>query len=365
MSLKQQQEPSTELVKQHYKAAMSNIKEALPAIASPLDRLACHTTAKEGLKGKVVVITGGGSGFGRAFTIAASGYGAKVFVSDISVKRVEETAKLAAAKGGEPVTVFPQKCDTSSWEDQVAMFRYARKTYGHIDIVIPNAGVGEVGELLMDHMDASGEPSKPSLATIQVNLVGAIYTTKLGMYHLRENPAKSGKAVVFVGSLASLSGLPLGPCYGTAKHGILGLFRSAFYNGRAEGIAMNCICPWFTETGILEPAMRMGLFGLPLAEIDDVIAAMLRSASDPNFTGNTVVIDAEGILAIPFEQFAAGKSGYFSVFESRAARTISAIRFILDTSRLIKQVITLYWARGIGGGVLVALIAYIVGKSRR
>lgn len=59
--------------------------------------------------------------------------------------------------------------------------------------------------------------------------------------------------------------------------------------------SMNIICPWFVDTKIIAPMNRIGLFGLPLAAIEDVVGAMLRSASDPTFNGNTLVIDAESV----------------------------------------------------------------------
>ncbi|KAL8279892.1 hypothetical protein RQP46_007742 [Phenoliferia psychrophenolica] len=247
-----------------YNSSMANVKAAVPAIAHSIDRA--------------------GSGFGRAFTIAAAKHGAKVFISDLSVASAQETATLAG-KGAE-VTVYSESCDVSSWEAQLLI---------------------------------------------------------LGMFYLRENHKAKGRAMVFLGSLASISGLPSGPMYGAAKHGVLGLFRSVYYNGLADGINMNIICPWFVDTKIIAPLTRIGLFGLPLAAIEDVVGGMLRSASDPDFNGNTVVIDAEGILAIPFDQFSAGESGYFAEFEKRAATSITTERKIKDLGLILRQV-SYYWA---------------------
>ncbi|KAL8280091.1 hypothetical protein RQP46_007421 [Phenoliferia psychrophenolica] len=123
------------------------------------------------------------------------------------------------------------------------------------------------------------------------------------MFYLRENMGAEGRAIVFLGSMASIAGLPTGNLYGAAKHGMLGLFRSLYFEGLAEGINMNLIAPWCVDTPIIGVLQRLALFGLPLATVEHVVGAMLQAASCPQFNGNTTVIDADGVLAIPFENF--------------------------------------------------------------
>lgn len=128
--------------------------------------------------------------------------------------------------------------------------------------------------------------------------------------------------------MASHTGIPGGPIYSSAKHGVLGLFRSLYFNGEAYGINLNCVCPWFLDTGILTPLTRLGIAGLPLASVDDVVAAAIRSSADPTFSGNTIAVDAKGILAIPFTAFSPGEEGYYAEFARRATMTISYVDFL-------------------------------------
>lgn len=159
--------------------------------------------------------------------------------------------------------------------------------------------------------------------TFNVNLIGATYTTRIGLHHLRQNPSKKKKSIVFLGSMASQNAIPGAPMYSIAKHGMLGFFRSLYYIGKAEGINMNIICPWFCETGIIAPLTRMALVGLPLASVDHVVAAMIRSAADDDFNGNTISVDAEGLYSIPFGALSHGIEGYYAEFERRAAQPIA------------------------------------------
>lgn len=88
--------------------------------------------------------------------------------------------------------------------------RHARNTFGHIDVVAVNAGIAESSDRFLNFAKTdNGEPVKPRMPTVDVNIVGAGYTTKLAFFHLRENPAKEGKAVVILGSMgASASSVP-------------------------------------------------------------------------------------------------------------------------------------------------------------
>ena len=83
------------------------------------------------------------------------------------------------------------------------MFKHAENVYGHIDIVFPNAGVGETGKWLETTLDAAGDPRKPNMLTTNVNLLSVSYSVYLAFHYLRKNPAKSGKSIVFIGSRCS------------------------------------------------------------------------------------------------------------------------------------------------------------------
>ncbi|SCV67697.1 BQ2448_5308 [Microbotryum intermedium] len=348
-----------------YEAAHGGFREAIQRHAEAIDAASTETTGYN-LKGKTVVITGAGSGFGRAFAEKAAGYGAFVVISDLNVKAVQETGRRIQTNCG-LVKVYPKPCNTASWDSQIEMFDFAVKHHGVIDVVVANAGVGECGELMHDEFDSKGKlkvsdslearcterrtdlsrwespRQKPVLTTIEVNLLGAMYTARIGFYHMARNLKNQSKALVFLGSMASQNGLPKGPMYGMAKHGILGLFRSIYYDCEAANIRSNIICPWFIDTGIIAPLNRAGLFGIPLGKIEDVVAGMLKSASDPSFHGYQVAIDANGILAIPFEATSIGPEGYYAEFGNRAIASIKLERKLKDVGLILAATIK-YWS---------------------
>lgn len=79
----------------------------------------------------------------------------------------------------------------------------------------------------------------------------------------------------------------------------------------------------FTETGIIAPLTRVAIFALPLCSVDDVVSSVVKCSTDETFSGNTVFVDADGILAIPFEMPAASTSGYYAAVAKRGVYTTS------------------------------------------
>jgi len=100
------------------------------------------------------------------------------------------------------------------------------------------------------------------------------------MFHFKKNPSEC-KALILIGSIASIAGLPMAPLYGHSKHAVLGMMRSlsAF---APPGTSVSSIHPWFADTAILEREVRFVLQGLPWASIPRVGGAILRAATDPN-----------------------------------------------------------------------------------
>ncbi|GAA5829579.1 hypothetical protein JCM3770_002689, partial [Rhodotorula araucariae] len=280
---------------------MATYEELAPAFAGLLlaESAALRATARAvpldnddalaagaGLGGKVVVVTGAASGFGRAYASKAAHLGAKVVLSDVGLSGVQGVADEIVAKGGRATAIA---CDVTSWEAQ----RHARSTFGHIDVVVVNAGIAEPSSARYLDMkkDADGEPSKPTMPTLSVNIVGAAYTTKLAFFHLNENPAKEGKAIVLLGSMASFFGLPGAPIYSASKHAMLGLFRSLYYDSLAYGIRLNIVNPFFVSTGLFGTLPKLLLAGIPLPTVDDVVAAIVAASSKPDSTGSAFVVD--------------------------------------------------------------------------
>lgn len=144
------------------------------------------------------------------------------------------------------------------------------------------------------------------MTTLEVNAIGVSYTLKLAFYHLRQNPTKFKKSIVFIGSMASHLGLPGGPVYSMAKHALLGLFRSTYCNATVDGINTSIVCPWFSATAILPVLNRLALTGLPLTSVEDVVLAMLQASGNQDFTGYTLAVDAT-LVPFSFSSFLASK----------------------------------------------------------
>ncbi|GAA5932167.1 uncharacterized protein JCM15063_001141 [Sporobolomyces koalae] len=311
-------------------------------------------------KDKVVVITGAaGIGFGAHYSKKVASYGAKVVLSDLQLDAVQRVVDEIKAAGGQAFLMEATgiACNVLDWDAQ----RHAIDTYGKIDIVFANAGTSSetAQPLLSDETDAHGEPKKPAMTTLDVNCTGAIYTVKLGFYHLSRNPAKEGKSIVILGSMASFFGIPGAPLYTASKHAVLGFMRSLYHNAKSENIAISTINPFFCLTGIFGFAPLMALAGIPLATMDDVIAAMIFASShagheqsaNEEVNGSSFLVDWKGILQIPYnatsgssamalEPGSTAPKGYYKVFEDRASNAIYTGKVIKD---IISAVTGLIW----------------------
>ncbi|GAA5950775.1 hypothetical protein JCM8115_004969 [Rhodotorula mucilaginosa] len=281
------------------------------------------------LKGKVVIVTGAGSGFGRAYARKVGELGAKLVLSDVRKELAQEVAEEITAKGGTATAIA---CDVADWDAQVRMFRHAVDTFGHIDVVVANAGIGEPeSDRFMNLKPGSdGEPTKPALRALGPNLNGVAYTAKLAFFHLDKNPVKEGKALVVLGSMASFFGLPGGPIYCASKHAVLGLVRSLVFDGMAFGINVNIVNPFFVKTNIFGSVTSLLLAGIPLPTIDDVVAAMVAASSKPKTSGSAFVVDFKGVLEVPLAAAAAGPSNYYETFARRAAGAIMFGKWLSD-----------------------------------
>ncbi|GAA5976124.1 hypothetical protein JCM10908_005391 [Rhodotorula pacifica] len=306
----------------------AQLRSAPPREAIPLD-IDDALSYGASLKGKVVIVTGAGSGFGRAYARKLGEIGAKVALSDYKKHLAQEVADEIVAKGGTATAVA---CDVIDWDAQVRMFRHAVETYGHIDVVVANAGIGEPpSDRFMDLAPGpDGEPTKPTLRTLGPNLNGVAYTAKLAFFHLDKNPVKEGKTLVVLGSIASFIGLPGGPVYGASKHAVLGLVRSLVYDGMAFGINVNIVNPFFVKTNIFNTVTTLLLAGIPLPTIDDVVAAMIAASSKPKTSGSAFVVDFKGILELPSTAAYAGTGNFYEVFGRRAAGGIIFGKWLSD-----------------------------------
>ena len=193
--------------------------------------------------GKTIIITGGASGFGAGFARNWALNGANICVADISKEKGQAFVEELRKESGNEHHHFVY-CDVTNWQSQVDLFRTAVKLSptGGIDAVVANAGITDVGTRIDEpgNLDME-EPPKPVFKTIDVNIIGVMYTTHLAMFWLPRNQKSNGitppklshgpntrdRHILLIGSIASLCGIPHEPQYGISKHGVLGLFVRA------------------------------------------------------------------------------------------------------------------------------------------
>ena len=157
------------------------------------------------------IVTGAASGIGLALTRHLLAQNWSVTLADVN----EAQGKSLASELG-PQALFV-KTDVSSWEDQAALFKAAKAKFGRIDFVAANAGIDDKQSL---YERIEGEPVKPNLKTIDVDLVGPIYSLWLAAHYFRQNPNGEGGKVVITSSNVGLYPFPTNPQYCTAKHGV-------------------------------------------------------------------------------------------------------------------------------------------------
>ncbi|EJD41041.1 NAD(P)-binding protein [Auricularia subglabra TFB-10046 SS5] len=275
--------------------------------------------AADAVQDRIVLVTGAGSGFGRKAALEYAKHGAKLVLGDINPDCVKATADIIAGAGGQAVW---RQCDVRNWDDQVGLFEAGVDAFGQLDIVIANAGIREMGVFMDFEHDEQGRPCKPLMDTMDVNLTGVLYTARLGVYHLTKGPERPGRAIIMVGSMASMCALPGGVIYTAAKTALLGLLPGLYASLRSKNIRTGVICPWFSDTGILTDAGRSFLQGMPLAPVPRVVGAIFRASTDPDGASDgcvwTVPDDGE-VCRIPREQMQL-VGGVYSVLNERLAR---------------------------------------------
>lgn len=206
------------------------------------------------LDNKVAIITGGGSGIGKAISLLYASEGAKIVVSDIDEKGSNETVAEILAKGGEAIFV---KADTSKPEDSKNVVAQAVKHFGALHIAVNNAGIG-------GPLSPTGEyPIEGWDKTIAINLSGVFYGMR---YQIPAMLASGGGSIVNVASILGKVGTPNSSAYVASKHGVIGLTEAAALEYAQQHIRINSIGPGFILTPLLtnslDDAAMKALVGL-------------------------------------------------------------------------------------------------------
>lgn len=227
------------------------------------------------LAGKVALVTGGAAGIGRAIADLFAANGARVVTADLSDK-----ADIL--------------CDVAKEAEVEAMVSAVIGRHGQLDIAVNNAGIlGPLGKLLDDVDEAEWDRS------MNVNLKGVFLCMK---HELRAMTAAGGGAIVNLASVMGFLAAPKNPAYSAAKHGVLGLTKSAAVQYAGQGIRINAICPGMVDTGMAativaedaltdfpRPFIPMGRAAAPF-EIAQV-ALWLASDASSYLTGEAIGAD--------------------------------------------------------------------------
>ena len=247
-------------------------------------------------QGKVVLVTGGSYGIGRAAAIGFARRGAKVVIADIDTARGKETLEKVKDIGSEAIFV---KTDVSSEKDVKALVEKTVATFGYLDCAFNNAGIHKQFVSTVDFTATDWDEM------INVNLKSVWLCMK---YEIRQMLKQGKGAIVNTSSAAGLVGAPSNPAYPASKHGVVGITKSTALEFARKGIRVNCVCPGPTRTGMneeltathpemvkaMDQKVPMGRIGEP----EEVAAAAIFLCSDEAsyITGHSLPVDG-GIVA--------------------------------------------------------------------
>ena len=243
------------------------------------------------LQGKVVLVTGGGSGIGRATSMLLGRAGAKVMIADYVPDSAERTAKMIKEAGGEASCIG---ADVSITKQVEAMVNKTVETYGRLDGAFNNAGIE--GKMT----DTVDYPEDVFDRIMAINLKGVWLCMK---YEIPAMLKAGGGSIVNTASGAGLVGVPQLSAYNASKHGVVGLTKTAALEFAQKNIRVNCVCPGLINTPMVarmidsggmneqefvasEPVKRMG----KPEEIGEGVVWLLSDAAS-FVTGHSMSID--------------------------------------------------------------------------
>ncbi|KAF9067718.1 hypothetical protein BDP27DRAFT_1328291 [Rhodocollybia butyracea] len=328
------------------------------------DELLAHA---ERVNGKVVVITGAANGIGRQTAARFASAGAKIVIGDVDVPGAERAVTEIRASGGEAACI---RCDVTIWEDQLGLFDLAIRTFGSVDIVVANAGVGELYNFTEVKFNPNGKPKRPSMLPIEINFVGVIYTIQLAQHYLLVGASTNDpfKSIIVLGSMASWIGNNLIPVYVTTKHGVLGLVRSLDPMLSAQGIKIAIICPFFAETAIIRnilPSLyRLTAAGIRFTAVSRITAAILYAASISNERSGSayLLLDDGPVFQVSREEF---KVGVYQKVDERANSYFRPLTGLAYISKVTEDVVGVVGVTSISAISAVAVAMAYTAWFRR
>lgn len=238
--------------------------------------------------GKVGFVTGGASGIGEAIALQLAARGAKVVVADLKLDAARKVVDAIKAAGGEAAAVA---VDVGRMEEVEKAVQFVLDTYGALHVAVNNAGIGGAAAPLGDYSFEDWHK------VIDVNLNSVFYSMK---YEIAAMLKVGGGAIVNMASILGSVTFPNAPAYVTAKHGVVGMTKSAAVDYARKGIRVTAVGPGFIDTPLLAALPKEAYDALAsahpigrLGTADEVAALTLFLLSDAasNITGSYHVVD--------------------------------------------------------------------------
>ncbi|MDP6823591.1 MAG: glucose 1-dehydrogenase [Dehalococcoidia bacterium] len=251
------------------------------------------------VEGKVALITGAGSGIGRATALEFARQGARVVAADIVSETAAETAQLIQAEGGEAASVLVDVTDEAA---VAAMVDFTVAEYGRLDCAHNNAGI--LGPL----SDIANYPREEFDRVLAVNVTGVWLCLQAEVRQmLKQDAPDGGHTIVNTSSVAGLVSNQAIPAYTVSKHAVIGLTTSAAQSYGRQGIRVNAVCPALIETAMSMPfqvdpdkpsttRVRQAIDRNGQPEEVAALVVWLSSAASSFVTGTPVRVDG-GALA--------------------------------------------------------------------
>jgi NAD(P)-dependent dehydrogenase (short-subunit alcohol dehydrogenase family) len=222
---------------------------------------------------KVALVTGAGSGIGRATALTFAREGAKVVVADVVAKGGEETVRMIKEAGGEAIFV---KTDVSKTDEVEALVSKAVETYGRLDCAHNNAGIEGTVTLTADYAEEDWDH------VIDVNLTGIWLCMKA---EIRQMLEQGTGVIVNTSSVFGMIGAPYYSAYSASKMGVSGLTKTAALEYAPAGLRINAICPGVIHTPMIERTIN----GNPQIEAQLLALEPIGRMGKPEEVAETVV----------------------------------------------------------------------------